>query len=89
MKNLKPEDNKFHKGNGEDQKHTPKIGDSVAARRKPKSKLYHNLVIGPVVDVWDNACRVITNSGDDIEGDFRLCFNEWDFQFLHLTKENS
>jgi len=66
-------------------RYIPIIGDSVAAKRIKKSKLYHNTVIGPVVDIWDNACRVVTNSGEEFEGDFRLWFNEWDFQFLHKS----
>lgn len=63
----------------------PKIGDSVCATRKIKSNIYHNMVVGPVVDTWENACRVVTNQGEDCEGDFRLYFNDWDFRFLHLT----
>lgn len=35
------------------------------------------MVIGPVVDTWDNACRVVTNPGTESEGDFRLHYNEW------------
>ena len=64
----------------------PKVGDSVGARRKVKSKIYHNIVVGPVVDVWTNSCRVITNEGTDIEGEFRLYFSDWSFQFLHLSE---
>ncbi len=63
----------------------PKKGDSVAARRKIKSKIYHNVIVGPVVEVWVNACRIVTNEGTGIEGDFRLYFTDWDFQFLHTT----
>lgn len=62
--------------------YTPKIGDAVAAKRRVPSKIYKNLIVGPVVDVWDNACRIVTNPGTEIEGDFRLYFNEWNFQHL-------
>lgn len=55
----------------------PKVGDAICARRIRRSKIYHNMVIGTVVDTWDNACRVVTNPGTEIEGDFRLHYNEW------------
>ena len=55
----------------------PKAGDAIYARRIRRSKIYHNMVIGPVVDTWDNACRVVTNPRSEIEGDFRLHYNEW------------
>lgn len=61
----------------------PKVGDAVAARRRNPSKLYKNLIVGPVVDVWDNACRIVTNPGTKAEGDFRLYFSDWEFTFLH------
>lgn len=55
----------------------PKIGDEIYAIRIRKSTIYHNRVLGQVVDTWDNACRVVTNPGTEIEGDFRLHYNEW------------
>lgn len=61
----------------------PKIGDAVAARRRVKSKIYHNLVVGPVVEAWDTGCRIVTNEGTDIEGDFQFFNSDWHFQFLH------
>ena len=66
------------------EKYVPKIGDSISAKRKVKSKIYHNIVVGPVVDVWDNACRVVTNPGTEIEGDFRLHYNEWNIKHLNF-----
>ena len=57
----------------------PKIGDSIVAKRKIQSKIYSNTIVGPVVDIWENACRVVTNPGTEIEGDFRLYFSDWFF----------
>ena len=68
-----------------DNLYIPQKGDSIGARRKVKSQTLPYLIVGPVVDVWDNACRVVTNEGTDYEGDFKLYFNEWNFQFLHKT----
>ncbi|MBW1791578.1 MAG: hypothetical protein JRJ14_04800 [Deltaproteobacteria bacterium] len=70
-------------------KYIPKAGDSVGAKRKIKSKIYKNMIVGPVVDTWDNACRIVTNQGTSMEGDFRLFFSDWDFQFLHTTDEEN
>jgi predicted transport protein len=66
----------------------PKIGDSVAARRKIESKIYKNLIVGPVIDTWENACRIVTNVGTDCEGDFKLHFSDWNFQYLHKTNQD-
>ena len=63
----------------------PQVGDSVGARRKVKSNIYANTIVGPVVDTWPNACRIVTNLGTDIKGDFRLYYSDWYFQFLHKT----
>lgn len=65
--------------------YTPSIGDSVVARRKVTSNIYSNCVVGPVVDVWDNACRIVTNTETEIESDFRYYFSDWNFRFLHRT----
>jgi hypothetical protein len=65
--------------------YTPKVGDAVSARRRISSKIYANHIVGPVVDVWDNACRIVTNPDTEIEGDFRLYFSDWKFTFLHET----
>jgi len=62
-----------------DEKYIPKVGHLVSAKRKKKSRIYTNFVCGPVVDVWTNACRVVTNKGTEIEGDFKLYFSVWDF----------
>jgi len=63
----------------------PQVGDSVGARRKVKSSIYANTIVGPVIETWPNACRIVTNKGTDIEGDFQLFYNDWNFQFLHKT----
>lgn len=68
---------------GGDMEYIPKIGDSIAARRRIKSKIYHNTVAGPVVETWENACHIVTNPGTEIEGSFRLYFTDWNFQYLH------
>lgn len=58
------------------------VGDGIGARRKIKSKLYHNLVVGRVISVYDNAVLVRCNAGSDMERDFQLFFDGWDFQIL-------
>jgi hypothetical protein len=63
--------------------YTPEIGDAVSARRREPSAIYKNHIVGPVVDVWENACRIVTNPGTTAEGDFRLYFTDWNFQCLH------
>jgi hypothetical protein len=63
-------------------KYTPRIGDTVQAKRRRKSRLYHNLVVGPVIAVWRNAVRVKCNAGTDIETDFQLFFSDWTFRKL-------
>lgn len=65
----------------------PQIGDSVAARRKIKSKIYANLIVGPVIDTWDNACRIVVNRGTDFEGDWKLHFSDWSFEYLDRTDQ--
>ena len=60
----------------------PIIGHSVVARRKEHSKIYHNTIIGSVIDTWSNACRIITNKDTEIEGDFKLYYNDWNIEFL-------
>lgn len=66
----------------------PKVGDSAVARRKIKSTTSPNTICGPVVESFDNYCRIITNEGTEIESNFILYFNEYNFQFLHLTKDS-
>lgn len=68
--------------------HIPNVGDSVVARRKIKSTTLPNTICGPVVESFDNKCRIVTNEGTEIEGNFILYFHEYNFQFLHLTKDS-
>jgi hypothetical protein len=68
--------------------YTPKIGDSIRARRKVKSDIYDNSIVGPVVETWTNACRVRTNEGTKIESEFQLFYNDWNFTFLFRTEKN-
>lgn len=58
----------------------PQIGDAVIARRKVKSRIYHNTIVGPVVESWDTGCRIVTNKGTDIEGDFQFFNSDWYFE---------
>jgi len=69
--------------------YVPKVGDSIAATRKFKSSIYHNhnFIVGHVVEVWSNTCQIIINQGTEIEDDFRLYFDDWNFQFLHKTND--
>jgi len=62
--------------------YVPRVGDSVGARRKVRSDVGPNLVVGPVVEVGGGYCRIVTNPGTKIAGDFRLCLRDWKFEFL-------
>lgn len=66
----------------------PKVGDSVVARRKIKEKSLANTICGPVVSSYEDSCRILTNEGTDIEFDFKLDYNDWNFQYLHKTSES-
>lgn len=63
-----------------DYSYTPQTGDHVSARRKVKSNIYYNVVVGPVIETWDNCCRVVCNKGTDQETDFQLFYNDWTFR---------
>lgn len=65
-----------------DEQTRPKPGDQIAARRKVKSKIYNNLVVGPVYDISENAVYVQTNRGTDIETIWTLFDNDWDYTIL-------
>ena len=67
------------------QAYIPQVGDSVVARRKVKSSTSSNTIVGPIVETWPNACRIVTNPGTDIEGNFKLVNSDWTFQFLHKS----
>jgi hypothetical protein len=71
------------------QAYIPQVGDSVAARRKVKSSTSSNTIVGPIVETWPNACRIVTNPGTDIEGNFKLVNSDWTFQFLHKTNSGT
>lgn len=66
--------------------YTPQVGDVVAARRKKKIDGQPNLIVGPVVELQSEVCRIITNPCTDLEGDFQLELNDWKFQFLHKVQ---
>jgi len=70
-------------------KYLPKVGDSIVARRKVNSNIYENTVVGPVVETWENACRIHNNPGTIIEYEFKLYYKDWDFMFLHKTDEEN
>lgn len=65
----------------------PTVGDSVCARRKEKSNVYHNMIVGPIIETDDESCRIMTNASTEIQGDFRLSYGDWNFQYLFKTKE--
>ena len=69
-------------------KYIPQIGDSVDATRIEKSRIYENRIVGPVTQIWDNACLVAFRFGshNDIV-EHRLYFSDWNFRFLHKTEE--
>jgi len=61
----------------------PKIGDHVSASRKIELATPPKIIVGPVTEVSENTCRIITNAGDkEIEGNFLLNYSDWKFQFL-------
>lgn len=64
----------------------PRVGDSVVAKRKVKSKEF-NTIVGPVVETFENSCKIITNENTELETHFVLSYNDYDFCFLHLTDE--
>ena len=67
--------------------YVPEILDLVSARRRVKSNIYHNLVIGPVIDTWVTGCRVVTNEGTDIESDFQLFYSDWVFSKIGVRSD--
>jgi len=82
------EDSNEHLGSSDcSSAYIPSVGDSVAARRKEKSRIYHNLIVGPVVEVWDNACLVAFKAANGDLVEWRLYFDDWSFQFLHPSSE--
>jgi len=69
------------------QGYLPEVGHSIDAQRKVKSKEFPNRIVGPVVERWDDSCRVLNNAGESNEGDFKLYFSDWYFCFLHYTRK--
>ena len=72
----------------------PKIGDAVAARRKIKSKIYHNLLVGPIYDTSENSCVMVNERGTERETKWTLFYSDWDFEYLFpdepvITTHNS
>jgi len=62
--------------------YVPRVGDWVVARRKVRSDVGPNLLVGHVMEVGVVSCRILTNPGTETAGDFRLCFCGWDFRFV-------
>lgn len=60
----------------------PKVGDRVIARCAHHVTTGRRSIIGPVVEVTDTDCRIITNPGTDISGDFRLDFASYRFTLI-------
>ena len=67
------------------ERYIPQIGDSVSAKRVTKSRIYGNLLIGPICNVSKNCCTMINNQGTDIETSWTLFFNDWEFTKLNYT----
>ena len=63
-------------------------GQVVLFRRKIKSNIYHNLVVGPVYDVHKNAVEIVTNINTDRESIFRMYFSDWNFTYLHEVEHS-
>jgi hypothetical protein len=63
----------------------PKPGNHIAARRKIKSKIYANLIVGPVFDIAENATYVTTNRGTDMETTWTLFNDQWEFELLFIS----
>jgi hypothetical protein len=69
-------------------KYTPAVGDSVAAKRLIKSDFLPNLIVGPVVSVLGDFCRIVCNPETYFETHFVLRFEDWSFQNLYPKAEN-
>lgn len=68
--------------------YVPQVGDSVDATRIEHSRIYFNRIVGPVTQVWPNACLVRFPFGKHNETvEWRLYFNEWNFSFLHKSDQ--
>ena len=63
----------------------PELGHTVQATRRKPSRIYANRVIGPITDIWDNACDVLIQQNESITF-VRVYFSEWDIDFLHTTR---
>lgn len=61
-------------------KYSPKLGDAVETIL---TKDTTRRILGVVVSVDSDMCRIVTNPGTDIQGDFHLNLKEWRFRFLH------
>lgn len=63
------------------------VGDHVVAKRKIKSATEPNTVIGPIHELDQDTCYIITNEGDPIiEGHFRLRLSEWKFWEIEIDE---
>lgn len=60
----------------------PKVGDRVVAQRAHHVTTGPRSVIGPVVEVTDTICRIVTNPGTDISGDFSLPLASYRFTLI-------
>ena len=70
-------------------RYEPEVGHSVVAQRKVDSPTEPNRIVGPVVIAGISSCVIHNNPGRIIEGIFLLRYSEWNFRFLHYTKEDS
>lgn len=67
----------------------PVVGDVIVAKRKVKSAIYYNLVVGPVTNTFENACEVTTNRSTEIEVCFRLYYNDWIIESINNIVQNT
>lgn len=65
-----------------DFEYIPKVGDKVVANRKDNTQIRGSYIVGPVFETTPDSCRIITNKGTDIEGDYWLPYSEWKFSKL-------
>lgn len=64
-----------------------RIGDTIHAIRRERSRIYNNFVVGPVSEIYGNAIRIRCNAGTDIETEWTLWTKDWDFRLLFTAAE--
>lgn len=67
----------------------PEVGHSVCARRKKTSSTEPNMIVGPVTRMARMGCIIHNNRGKENAKAFYLFLEEWDFDYLFLTKDET